>query len=329
MKKVFKTILIIVLVLVIVGVGGCAVIMYKSNDQKVNYYKYATPVGEIETKYTALGTYKVSTAEYDSGNETYGKYLIWYPSEMKDGNATYPIVIIANGTGSKASTYKEIYNHLASWGFIVVGNEDEDSRTGASSAATLDFILKLNQDANSDFYGKVDTDNIGITGHSQGGVGAINAVTEQANGGMYKAIFALSATSRYHADELNKKADGWSCDPSKITIPCFMTAGTGTFDAGNMSEYTSSLADGEAQGICPLWWLNECYDAMPDDMDKITAIHKDSDHGDIQYKADGYMTAWFRYYLMNDTEAGKVFYGESPELLKNDLYQDVKVLKHQ
>ena len=151
MKKVFKTILIIVLVLVIVGVGGCAVIMYKSNDQKVNYYKYATPVGEIETKYTALGTYKVSTAEYDSGNETYGKYLIWYPSEMKDGNATYPIVIIANGTGSKASTYKEIYNHLASWGFIVVGNEDEDSRTGASSAATLDFILKLNQDANSDF----------------------------------------------------------------------------------------------------------------------------------------------------------------------------------
>ena len=56
----------------------------------------------------------------------------------------------------------------ASWGFIVVGNEDENSRTGASTSATLDFMLNLNKDSNSDFYGKIDVNNIGVSGHSQG-----------------------------------------------------------------------------------------------------------------------------------------------------------------
>ena len=50
MKKVLKIVQIIVLMLVILGVVGCAVIMHKINDQNENYYKYATPAGEIETK---------------------------------------------------------------------------------------------------------------------------------------------------------------------------------------------------------------------------------------------------------------------------------------
>ena len=125
---------------------------------------------------------------------------------MKDG-ATYPLVVMVNGTGTKASQYKAVFKHLASWGVIVIGNEDANSRTGESSAATLDFILGLNKDKNIDFYGKIDIANIGIGGHSQGGVGAINAVTEQANGNPYKAIWAASTTSRYHADELNKMTE--------------------------------------------------------------------------------------------------------------------------
>lgn len=325
MRKVIKIILIVLVALIISGAVCFALIMHKANEQKENYYKYATPKGEIETRYTALGSFEVLTAEYDSGNAIYGKYLIWYPSDLKDGGATYPMVIIANGTGSKASQYKEIYNHLASWGFIVVGNEDENSRTGESSAATLDFMLQLNRDEHSDFYGKIDTDNIGITGHSQGGVGAINAVTEQENGNMYKAIFTLSATSRYHADELNKEASGWNCDPSKITIPCFMTAGTGIWDAGNLTEYTKTIGDGEAQGICPLWWLEECYEAISDDTDKVIARHRDSDHGDIQHKADGYMTAWFMYHLQGDEDAGAAFFGDNAEILTNENWQDVRV----
>lgn len=250
---------------------------------------------------------------------------MWYPSEMKDTNATYPLVVMANGTGTKASQYKAIFKHLASWGFIVAGNEDENCRTGESSAATLDFILGLNRDKESIFYGKVDVGNIGITGHSQGGVGAINAVTEQENGEKYKAIYAISATSRYHADELNINGLGWSIDAAKINIPIMMVSGTEMFDAGNMSEYSETLPEGKAQGICPLWWLNECYDSITNGVDKVIARQTGKDHGDMLQSADGYMAAWFVYYLKGDIEAGKAFFGKDAEILFNENWQDIKV----
>ena len=42
--------------------------------------------------------------------------------------------------------------------------------------------------------------------------------------------------------------------------------------------------------------------------------------------ADGYMTAWFRYTLMNDEEAGQAFSGDVPEILTNlDNWQDVQI----
>ena len=36
------------------------------------------------------------------------------------------------------------------------------------------------------------------------------------------------------------------------------------------------------------------------------------------------MTAWFMYWLQNDTEAGKAFFGENAEINSNSLYQDVQ-----
>jgi len=324
MKKVVKIILLIILAVVILTVGGCAVLLGVMNHRNENYWKYSEPKGEIETKYTELGSYDVSYAEFNADGKVWGKYEIWYPSEMQDGT-TYPLVILANGTGVKASGYKEVFKHLASWGFVVIGNEDDNSRTGESSAATLDFILSLNADKNSNFYGKIDIENIGIVGHSQGGVGAINAVTEQSNGNMYKAIWVASTTSRYHANEMNKNDDGWSCNLLNIHIPIFMVAGTKDFDAGNMTEYSETLPEGKVQGICPLWWLNECYDAVSDDVDKVIARQTGKDHGDMLRSADGYMTAWFMYYLKGDTEAGKAFFGENAEILSNENWQDIKI----
>lgn len=203
MKKILKVVLIVFLALVILVVVGVAILIGLANEKNNNYFKHTTPGGDIESKYTALGSYEVSFEEFDAGDDLCKKYSVWYPSELKESGKSYPMVVIANGTGMKASSFSAVYNHLASWGFIVVGNDDGNSRTGASSAATLDFMLGLNEDEASDFFRKIDTENIGIAGHSQGGVGAINAVTEQENGSMYKAICAQSTTSSAVASALN------------------------------------------------------------------------------------------------------------------------------
>lgn len=42
------------------------------------------------------------------------------------------------------------------------------------------------------------------------------------------------------------------------------------------------------------------------------------------YFADGYVTAWFMYWLQGDESAGEAFFGENAELMKNEWYQDQK-----
>ena len=262
--KILKTVLIVIAVLVLVAIVGIIILSAYINHHNENYYKYAVTGGEVEAKYTTLGPYDVSYIEFDAGNETYKKNEIWYPTEMMDSSRTYPLVVMANGTGVKASQYKEVFQHLSSWGFVVIGNEDENSRTGASSADSLDFVLTLNSDSDSIFYGKIDVENVGIAGHSQGGVGAVNAVTNQENGKQYKALFTASATSPYWGQD-DVFGREWAYDFSKVDIPCFMVAGTGAADAGTATDITAR----EGQGICPLWGMQECYNAVPDHVYKV------------------------------------------------------------
>ena len=52
---------------------------------------------------------------------------------------------------------------------------------------------------------------------------------------------------------------------------------------------------------------------------KVMAVRKGAAHGDMLYSADGYVTAWFMWLLQGDSEAAKVFIGDSPELLSNTI----------
>ena len=84
------------------------------------------------------------------------------------------------------STYKPFLTHLSSWGFISVGNDDENTRTGASLEETIKFLIAENEKKDSIFYHKIDLDNIGIAGHSQGGPAVFNMVTNQEHGSMLR-----------------------------------------------------------------------------------------------------------------------------------------------
>ena len=53
---------------------------------------------------------------------------------------------------------------------------------------------------------------------------------------------------------------------------------------------------------------------------KAMALRSGMDHGKMLYSADGYVTAWFLYWLTEDEASEKVFIGEGPELLGNPLY---------
>ena len=317
--KIIKRILIGILVFCILVVCVILVFFKYLEYRNTHYYNYATIGGPIEEKFTVLGEYDTSYVEFDASNETYKKFEIWYPTELETSSYLYPLVVMANGTGIKASQYKEVFQHLASWGFIVIGNEDANSRTGLSSSDSLDYMLAHNNDKKSVFYSKLDVNKIGIGGHSQGGVGAINAVTNQRNGVHYKALYTASATSPYWGQK-NIFGLEWSYDVSKINIPYFMVAGTGFADAGTARDITAT----DGQGICPLWGMEEIYGDLPTSISKVMARQVDKDHGDMLRSADAYMTAWFMYWLKGDLQASQIFFGEDAEILENANWEDVK-----
>ncbi|MGN1372975.1 MAG: alpha/beta hydrolase [Candidatus Coproplasma sp.] len=315
MNKALKIILIVVgclaaLSLSLFGFCYCA---SKQPAVKDGYFNDVTSQCEGEKKYTLKGGSEVAYYEGDASGTVCGKYEVWYPADMQTSGKTYPLVVMVNGTGVPASRYKPVFDHLASHGFIVVGNEDGNSWSGESSSLSLEYMLSLNADEDSIFYGKIDEENIGVAGHSQGGVGAINAVTAQENGGRYKAIYTASATHIVLSEALN-----WPYDVSKIKIPYFMAAGTLSTDAGDGVEGSDNV------GIAPLFSLQENYSAISDDVVKIMARRVNADHGDMLAQADGYMTAWLSYWLKGDAEAKAIFFGDDAEILTNSNWQDVE-----
>lgn len=58
---------------------------------------------------------------------------------------------------------------------------------------------------------------------------------------------------------------------------------------------------------------------------KVMARLVDIDHGETYQKADGYMIAWFMYWLKDDLQARSVFFGDNAEILTNTNWQDVKI----
>lgn len=316
MKKMLKIIGIIILVIALLVVGFIVLALINEST----YYKNTTTEKEIDKKYAAMGELKVSNKEYNANDDTIKKYVVWYPFELKESK--YPIVIWANGTGSKSDTYKAFFKHLASWGFIVVGNDDENTRSGESLNKTIDLLIKENNDKDSIFYQKLDLDNIGIGGHSQGGPAVFNMVTNQNHKDMIKCVYAVSPTSSYHTKIYG---GDWIYDISKVSVPTFMSAGTGAWDSGTATskEQVNDDSKGIAQGITPLWSLEENYSLLSNDIDKVYARKKNTDHGDSYKQFDGYMTAWFMAYLKDDKDAKQVFTVDG-ELSKNSLYQDVK-----
>ena len=284
----------------------------KKTSVKENYYTEFSSSAPLELKYSQLGEYEVSTLDDPSDHEAIKKVRFWYPSEPKSSDKKGPVIVVVNASGTPAFKYEPWFKRLASWGFIVVGNEDPQAGTGETTSIMLDYLLHLPQ--GHQLYGRLDKDNIGIVGFSQGGAGALAAVTMYENGTAYKTIFTGSAAYPFLAGNM-----GWNYDVSKIKIPYFMAAGTGATDDKGVADITKEYA-----GVAPLASLIENYETISDDVLKVRARATGAEHEDMLARSDGYMTAWMLWQLCGNEEAASVFIGEDAEILHNNNWQDVE-----
>lgn len=312
MKKVLKIGGIVILVIVIGAIILLVVASQMQSAPKEYWKNIEKETGvTVEKKYNQLGTYEIDKKVYDAPKDERDKndnhFVVWYPKEK----GTYPLVVMVNGTGVPCNKYEEVFKHFASYGYVVIGNDYGTNWDGKHPSETLDFALSTKEIADM-----IDKDNIAIGGHSQGGMGAFNAVNEYENGKMYKAIFSLSPTNRDLGISLKWGFDldtdnSYAYKLDTIKIPTILIAGTGPFDNDTVS---------------PLSEMEKAYEEL--DTDKVMLRRSDKiDHGNMLYESNGYVLAWLDYYLKDIKENEKAFFGNEAEIYHNDRYQDVKSLK--
>lgn len=299
--KLFPVLLALLMIL-----SGAQVTWAGSIAAPPNYQRTVKTGGPIEAKYMANGPYSVEKKEEPLLQE-FKKFTIYYPEELKTANKKYPVIVLCNGSGTPLSHYPAVARHYASWGFIVIGTEENYSWNGFGAEMSIRYLERMNSnqqvgDKDSLFYGKVDFDNVGVVGHSQGGAGVINTVTNTEHKDIYKTAVALSPANKELSHNLM-----WDYDATKVNIPIFLISGAGGGD--------DWVITGDQ--------LKDIYQDIPSD--KVMMRRKDTVHNEMLYSANGYVTAWFMWMLQGDSQAAKAFTGSSPEILNNDLYQDHQI----
>ena len=246
----------------------------------------------VEQKYHENGPYQVTVHLMDDIH-------VFVPDTVH--NAPLPTVVMVNGTGLKALHYRPVFEHLASWGFIVIGNDDSNAWNGRSAVVSLDKALCQNSMECSPLYQRIDLNRIGVVGHSQGTMGAINAATEDSR---FKVLYAASCPQNSLAEKL-----GWSYSMKTIFIPTMLVAGTGRID----------------RRISPLDSLLHLAEELPDTTPMLLGRLKGVEHRYVLHEGDAYMTAWLRHFLANDADAAAALASDNPEILNNPRWQNVNI----
>ena len=263
--------------------------VFPAVSRSYNRKRYPCP---IEQKYHENGPYQVTVLSIDDIH-------VFVPDSAH--NAPLPTVVMVNGTGLKALHYRPVFEHLASWGFVVIGNDDSNAWNGRSALVSLDKALCQNSTEGSPLYQRIDLDRIGVVGHSQGAMGAINAATEDDR---FKVLYAASRPQKSLAKKL-----GWRYSMKTISIPTMLVAGTKWID----------------RHISPLDSLIHLAEELPDTTPILMGRLKGVEHRYVLHEGDAYMTAWLRHFLANDADAAAALASDNPEILNNPRWQNVNI----
>jgi len=251
----------------------------------------AATVYPIEAHYSVAGPWAITTGSYTdpAGNA----YTLVYPTNLGANGFTHPILTWGNGTNATPSQYTGVLNQLASWGFVIIASNSTATGTGNEMLAGAQDMVNLNSDPTSLFYDKLNTNEIGAIGHSQGAGGSVRATVN--SNGLIKVDVPICLPAQIW---ISTPADAYN--PAQLTVPVLFLGGSNDFFIA--SPQTLKGYYNEVPGAATLLVLNG------------------ADHNTIQGSGGhylGYLTAWLMYQLQGDQYARGAFVGNPPEANTN------------
>ncbi|WP_068827558.1 poly(ethylene terephthalate) hydrolase family protein [Pseudomonas sp. BMS12] len=216
---------------------------------------------------------------------------IYRPSTLGQNGVRHPIILWGNGTGATPDTYAALLKHWASHGFVVAAAETSDAGTGQEMLACLSYLVQANGSSYGTYAGKLNAGRVGTSGHSQGGGGSIMAGQDD----------RVRTTAPIQPYTLGLGHN--SSSQSKQKGPMFLMSGgsdTIAFPYLNAQPVYNRINQ-------PIFWGERRF---------VSHFEPVGDGGAYR----GPATAWFRYQLMNDANAGSTFNGTFCSLCVSPLW---------
>jgi hypothetical protein len=260
-----------------------------------------------------------------------------YPSPPALGSlGDHPIITWGNPTNDayadpesqrNSTCYWESFLRLvASWGFVVVSANTGQTGSGNEMRLAAGDLIARNGNMGSVFYQKLDTSSIAAAGHSQGAIGAINAVLDAP--GAFESVLAVSTPDR---EDMLWHNGGCSLPCIDVPVPAveeipnldapiFFARNTGLYLPGtDPCREDDWISDKSKADWYPNTHLPDAYLAGT------VRATRPEDEADCEpawphlnlTDAFGYMNAWFAYTLQNQAGARPAFVGASPQFMSN------------
>jgi hypothetical protein len=209
-------------------------------------------------------------------------FTMFRPTNLAEVEMCHPVITWGNGTGSTPNLYGTLLKNFASHGFVVIGSNNTNVARGnpPPMIVGVTWVLEQNEDPSSVLYHRIDTKNIGATGHSQG---AMATATASGDSHILTSIPIEGANPQ-------KNLHG----------PAMFFCGGGDTIVG---------CDGATKALAAVTTLPAMYA-------ELIAVDHGSwmSRGSTLSVADTTFTAWMRVHLMGDTALRPWFYGADCKL---------------
>jgi len=260
------------------GAGGAATAGAGGSGVSVGGGAGGSPLPPV-MDYAAPGPFKTST---QAGTGPDGTYTVIRPATLGADGFLHAPITFGPGTGMEVSQLSGLLERFASHGFVVIGRQltggPRDAVTRMRMTAGLDWIISQNSVAGSVFEGKLDVKRAVAMGYSVGGTGAVEI-------GGHEAIVTVVSIHGHQAE-------------GDLHGPLLLIGGTDDVMGDNRSWLAPTYEDSQVQTFFG------------------TVVG--ANHGYIQGTVNGVpggvetpaMVAWLRYWIYNDQEAKKYFYGD-------------------
>ena len=276
------------------------------------------PTKPIELKYYANGPFAVTVAPGSKCCDSAGnKFDLYYPSSLTPPPGGFPILTWGNGTNSLSTNCAYFLKHMASWGFVIIATQDLNTGVGQTILDAANFMIAQNSVPGGTFQNKLNVNQVGAFGHSQGATGAINAMIKSS--GTIKTVIPIELPAQIFCST-----------PQNCANTALVSQGSIFLIDGSLDIPISPPT--QLPGTTGLQSIAAYYGAVPTGISKVKGTLIGPSHADIQgsptcagvpvgcvlgvYGYLGYPTAWMMFQLQNDSYAHAAFVKVTGEIFQ-------------